>query len=152
MNPQYKSTILKLEPNVPTELALHNPHGMEVTGNYGPQVLFTLTGNRRFYVPLVVGNEIRSLSLAPNQPFLITKVQRTGSRSFDWLVERKPVYSNSAAPEVQFTKIEQALKTTIAAACSAEKFAAEIGYPLKFSQESIKSMACTVMIEMGRAA
>jgi hypothetical protein len=30
MNPQRSSTILKLEPNVPTELALENPTGLEV--------------------------------------------------------------------------------------------------------------------------
>jgi len=45
------STILKLEPNVPTELALQFPTGLNVTGKFGPQVLFTLTNNRRLYVP-----------------------------------------------------------------------------------------------------
>ena len=54
MNPGKQSSILKLEPNVPTELALQYANGMDVTGNYGPQVLFTLKGNRRLYVPLEV--------------------------------------------------------------------------------------------------
>jgi len=51
-----------------------------------------------------------------------------------------------------FTKIEHALKTAIAAACAAEKFATEIGYTVRFSEESIKSLACTVLIQMERAA
>ena len=153
MNPQRSSTILKLEPNVPTELALENPAGLEVQGNYGPQVLFNLTNRRRLYVPLEVGKEIRSLSLAPGQPFIVTKVQREGSRSFNWVVERKPAHQNETPhdPAIQsFTQIEQALKTAIAAACAAEKFGKEIGYEIRFSEQSIKSLACTVMI--GRAA
>ena len=153
MNPQHKPTTLKLEPNVPTELALHHVNGLEVQGNYGPQVLFTLTGYRKLYVPLEVGKEIRSLSLAPGQPFIVTKVQREGSRSFNWVVERKPVHQNETPhdPAIQsFTQIEQALKTAIAAACAAEKFGKEIGYDIRFSEQSIKSLACTVMI--GRAA
>jgi len=154
MNPQHKPTTLKLEPNVPTELALHHVNGLEVQGNYGPQVLFTLTGYRKLYVPLDVGKEIRSLSLAPGQPFIVTKVQREGSRSFNWVVERKPAASVEAYdPAIQsFTQIEQALKTAIAAACAAEKFGKEIGYEVRFSEDSIKSLACTVMIGMGRAA
>jgi hypothetical protein len=157
MNPQRSSTILKLEPNVPTELALQQPNGMEVQGQYGPQVLFTLTNNRRIYVPLEVGKEIRSLTLAPGQPFIITKVQRQGQRSFDWLVERKPVQpaETRLSPDagVQTSRqVEHALKTVIAAAASAELFAKDIGYPVSFSEESIKSLACTLLIGMGRAA
>jgi len=151
------STILKLEPNVPTELALQHSGGMEVSGNYGPQVLFTLTGNRRLYVPLEVGKEIRSLTLAPGQPFILTKAQKQGQRGFDWQVERKPVQAAETrhSPESGVrtaTQIEHALKTAIAAACSAEKFATEIGYTVRFSEESIKSLACTVLIQMERAA
>jgi hypothetical protein len=156
MNPQPgKPTVLKLEPNVPHELALHHTNGMEVNGNYGPQVLFTLKGNRRLYVPPEVAAEIRALSLAPGQPFIVTKVQGERSRSFNWVVERKPAHGDAPAPAdpvCQFTKIESALKTAIAAACAAEKFGEDIGYKVKFSEQSIKSMACTVMIEMGRAA
>ena len=162
MNPQRKpSAILKLEPNVPTELALQYANGMDVTGNYGPQVLFTLKGNRRLYVPLEVGKEIRSLSLAPGQPFIVTKVKREGQRSFNWVVERKyepqnapqaPGGPDTTEPAKSFTRVESALKTAIAAACAAERFGVEIGYPVKFSADSIKSLAVTVLIETGRAA
>lgn len=157
MNPQRISSILKLEPNVPTELALQQPNGLNVEGQFGPQVLFTLTNNRRLYVPLEVGQEIRSLSLAPGQPFMVTKAQKQGQRSFDWLVERKPAHfsptpESPAAAIKTATQIEHALKTAIAAAASAEKFGQEIGYTVRFSEESIKSLACTVLIQMERAA
>jgi len=157
MNPARPSTILKLEPNVPTELALENPAGLEVQGNYGPQVLFTLTNRRRLYVPLEVGKEIRSLTLAPGQPFTICKVQREGQRSFNWVVERKPgqaseTRQNAPEPFKVATQIEHALKTAVAAAASAERFATEIGYTVRFSEESIRCMANTVLISMGRAA
>lgn len=157
MTPSRSSNILKLEPNAPTELALENPAGLEVQGNYGRQVLFNLTNRRRLYVPLEVGEEIRSLSLAPGQPFIITKAQKQGQRSFEWLVERKPVQpaETRLSPEagVQTSRqVEHALKTVIAAAASAELFAKDIGRPVTFSEESIKSLACTLLIGMGRAA
>jgi hypothetical protein len=157
MNPQRSSNILKLEPNVPTELALETPTGLEVEGKYGPQVLFNLTGRRRLYVPLEVGTEIRSLTLAPGQPFIVTKVQREGQRSFNWVIERKPAHESPAHPSPvsgvkTATQIEHALKTAIAAAASAEKFATEIGYTVRFSEESIRCMANTVLISMGRNA
>jgi hypothetical protein len=157
MSPKPSSSILKLEPNVPTELALQFPTGMNVTGNYGPQVLFTLTNNRRLYLDPKVAEDIRALTLAPGQPFIITKAQKQGQRGFDWTVERKPAQASetrhSPASAVKTaTQIEHALKTAIAAACSAEKFATEIGYTVRFSEESIKSLACTVLIQMERAA
>ena len=46
------------------------------------------------------------------------------------------------------TKLESALKTAIAAAHSAEKFGAEIGYVVRFDSDAIKSMAITVLINM----
>lgn len=151
------STILKLEPNVPTELALQFPTGLNVTGKFGPQVLFTLTNNRRLYVPEAVGREIAALTLAPGQPFTICKRQNEGQRAFTWQVDRKPVPAPAASPSAPepvrtATQIEHALKTAIAAACSAERFATEIGYTVRFSEESIKSLACTVLIGMREAA
>ena len=157
MNPGRPSSILKLEPNVPTELALQYGNGLNVNGKFGPQVLFTLTNNRRLYVDPKIAEEIRALSLAPGQPFIITKAQKQGQRSFDWLVERKPAHfsptPNSPESGVKTaTQIEHALKTAIAAACSAERFGSEIGYPVKFSEQSIKSIACTVLIQMAKAS
>ena len=108
-------------------------------------------------MPLDVGKEINSLTLAPGQPFIITKGQQRGQRSFEWSVARKPVQAAETrrTPESGVktaTQIEHALKTAIAAAASAERFATEIGYTVRFSEESIKSLACTVLIQLERAS
>ena len=50
------------------------------------------------------------------------------------------------------TKLESALKTAIAAAHSAEKFGAEIGYVVRFDSDAIKSMAITVLINMSEGS
>jgi hypothetical protein len=150
MTAQPKAITLKLALNVPTEITPIS-NGFEVTGNYGPQMMFTLSGNQRIYVPLEVGNEIRALSLAKGAPFLLTKAQRDGSRSFEWKVERKPVESHANAPapsNVPQTQLESALKTAIHAAHEAEKYGTMIGYVVRFSEESIKCMAITALIGM----
>jgi hypothetical protein len=51
----------------------------------------------------------------------------------------------SAAP---ITQLERALKIAILASHSAEQYGKEIGYPIRFDQESVKSMAVTVLIGM----
>jgi hypothetical protein len=157
VTPQRSSSILKLEPNVPTELALQFPTGMNVTGNYGPQVLFTLTNNRRIYLDPKVAEEIRALTLAPGQPFILTKTQKQGQRGFDWTVERKvvqPAAAPSGVAESMRTaaQIEHALKTAVAAAASAERFATEIGYTVRFGPEDIRAMGITILIGMREAA
>jgi hypothetical protein len=153
------NAIFKPEPNVTHEIALASPSGIEVRGNYGPQMLFSLANHSRMYVPLEVGKEIQSLTLAPGQPFLLTKATRNGQRGFDWKVERKAVAAASTAPAPQnrpashvTTQLESALKTAIAAAKEAEQYGTAIGYTVRFSEESIRCMANTVLIGMGRAA
>ena len=59
--------------------------------------------------------------------------------------EEIPVSKSATQP---LTKLESALKTAIAAAHSAEKFGAEIGYVVRFDSDAIKSMAITVLINM----
>jgi hypothetical protein len=150
MNPAPKSLTIKLALGIPTELTPVSS-GMEVSGNYGPQMMFNLAGNQRLYVPPPVGEEIRSLSLARGASFTITKSQRDGSRSFDWKVERTPASVPANAPPSSSrpaTQLESALKTAIAAAHEAEKYGTMIGYVVRFSEESIKCMAITALIGM----
>jgi hypothetical protein len=149
------SSIFKPEPNVQHEITLASPNGIEVRGNYGPQMLFSLSNHSRMYVPLEVGKEIQSLTLAPGQPFLLTKATRNGQRGFDWKVERKPAEVLTAAPAPQnrpTTQLESALKTAIAAAKEAEHFGTAIGYTVRFSEDSIRAMAITILIGTQRAA
>jgi hypothetical protein len=155
MNPQ-PSRIFRPEPNVPVELSLAAPQGLNVSGNFGPQVLFSLTTGQRLYVPPEVGAEISALTLAPGQPFTICKRSRESGRGFTWEVERKAPQPAPSAPAPRThaqTQIESALKTAVKAAYEAERFATEIGYTVRFSEESIRAMAITVLIgEQGRAA
>ena len=151
------NAIFKPEPNVTHEITLASPNGIEVRGNYGPQMLFSLANHSRMYVPLEVGKEIQSLTLAPGQPFLLTKATREGQRGFDWKVERKPAEPASTAPAPRnaphvTTQLESALKTAIAAAKEAEQYGSAIGYTVRFSEQSIKSMAVTLLINMAKAA
>ena len=149
------NAIFKPEPNVTHEITLASPSGIEVRGNYGLQMLFSLANHGRMYVPLEVGKEIQSLTLAPGQPFLLTKATRNGQRGFDWKVERKPLGAASTAPAPQnrpATQLESALKTAIAAAKEAEQYGTAIGYTVRFSEESIKCLAITVLIGQQRAA
>ena len=46
------------------------------------------------------------------------------------------------------SQLERALKTTILAAHSAEQYGTEIGYAVRFDQESVKCMAITILIGM----
>ena len=101
------------------------------------------------------GKEIQSLTLAPGQPFLLTKSTRNGQRGFDWKIERKPAELSSNAPASHnrpTTQLESALKTAIAAAKEAEQYGTAIGYTVRFSEESIKCLAITVLIGQQRAA
>jgi hypothetical protein len=149
------SSIFKPEPNATHEITLASPNGIEVRGNYGPQMLFSLANHSRMYVPLEVGKEIQSLTLAPGQPFLLTKATRNGQRGFDWKVERKPAEPAMVAPTSQnrpATQLESALKTAIAAAKEAEQYGTAIGYTVRFSEDSIRAMAITILIGTQRAA
>ena len=48
----------------------------------------------------------------------------------------------------RISQLEKALKTAILAVRSAEQYGEEIGYVVRFDQESVKSMAVTVLIGM----
>jgi hypothetical protein len=54
---------------------------------------------------------------------------------------------DEAAPG-RISQLEKALRTAITAAQSAEQYGEEIGYVVRFDQESIKCMAITVLIGM----
>ena len=56
--------------------------------------------------------------------------------------------STEAAPRLPDTQLAHALKTAIAAAADAEKFATTLDYNIRFSTEDIRSMGITVLIGM----
>jgi hypothetical protein len=54
----------------------------------------------------------------------------------------------ASSPAVPITQLERALKIAILASHSAEQYGKEIGFPIRFDQESVKCMAVTVLIGM----
>jgi len=59
-----------------------------------------------------------------------------------------PAQTGNGQPPA-LTKLEHALRTAISAAYNAEKYGTELGYVVRFDSDAIKSMAITVLINMG---
>ena len=78
---------LRLQPNVPAEVALKFRDGREVEGAYGPQVMFTLVDGRKIYLNPGPAERIRELGLRPGEFFTICKRQTNGN-SVRWEVTR----------------------------------------------------------------
>ncbi len=61
-------------PNVPVQVALKWPDGKIVSGNYGDQMMYSLTDGRICFLDLDVANKISALELKPGEPFGICKL------------------------------------------------------------------------------
>jgi hypothetical protein len=81
------SQVLKCKPNVPEEIALKFPDGINVAGQYGNQVLYTLADNRRLYVPPIVAAKIKELQVVPEEPFSLCK-RIDPDKGVQWEVKR----------------------------------------------------------------
>ena len=66
---------LRLETNKPQIIALKYTAGKEVPGNFGDQMLFTLTDGRIWYAPLFVAEKVDALQLGRNEPFQVCKTE-----------------------------------------------------------------------------
>ena len=89
---------VQFQTNVPVEVALKYNDGKEVTGQYGDQVLYTLTDGRVMYVPPIVKKKIDELGIGRGELFTITKAEKKNGtrRTIEWVVgandggDRKP--------------------------------------------------------------
>ena len=89
---------VQFQTNVPIEVALKYNDGKEVTGQYGDQVLYTLTDGRVMYVPPIVKKKIDELGIGRGELFTITKAEKKNGtrRTIEWVVatdgcgDRKP--------------------------------------------------------------
>ncbi len=74
--------------NIPVEVSLKYGDGKDVTGQYGDQVLYTLTDGRVMYVPPIVRKQIEELGIPKGEPFTITKAEKKNGtrRTIEWLV------------------------------------------------------------------
>ena len=89
---------VQFQTNVPVDVALKYNDGKEVTGQYGDQVLYTLTDGRVMYVPPIVKKKIDELGIGRGELFTITKAEKKNGtrRTIEWAVatdgsgDRKP--------------------------------------------------------------
>jgi hypothetical protein len=74
--------------NIPVEVALKYGDGKDVTGQYGDQVLYTLTDGRVMYVPPIVRKQIEDLEIGRGELFTITKAEKKNGtrRTIEWQV------------------------------------------------------------------
>ena len=74
--------------NIPVEVALKYGDGKEVNGQYGDQVLYTLTDGRVMYVPPTVKRRIEELGIGRGELFTLTKAEKKNGtrRTIEWLV------------------------------------------------------------------
>ena len=74
--------------NIPVEVALKYGDGKDVNGQYGDQVLYTLTDGRVMYVPPIVRKQIEDLGIGRGELFTITKAEKKNGarRTIEWQV------------------------------------------------------------------
>jgi hypothetical protein len=79
---------VQFQTNVPVEVALKYGDGKEVSGQYGDQVLYTLTDDRVMYVPPIVKRRIEELEIRRGELFTLTKAEKKNGtrRTIEWLV------------------------------------------------------------------
>jgi len=79
---------VQFQTNVPVEVALKYNDGKEVTGQYGDQVLYTLTDGRVMYVPPIVKRKIDELRIGRGELFTLTKAEKKNGtrRTIEWVV------------------------------------------------------------------
>jgi hypothetical protein len=74
--------------NVPVEVALKYGDGKDVNGQYGDQVLYTLTDSSVMYVPPIVRKQIEDLGIGRGDLFNVTKAEKKNGarRTIEWQV------------------------------------------------------------------
>jgi len=96
---------VQFQTNVPVEVALKYNDGKEVNGQYGDQVLYTLTDGRVMYVPPIVKRRIDELGIGRGELFTLTKAEKKNGtrRTIEWLVaagERGEKHPQTSVQEV----------------------------------------------------
>jgi hypothetical protein len=79
---------VQFQTNIPIEVALKYGDGKEVSGQYGDQVMYTLTDDRVMYVPPIVKRRIEELGIGRGELFTLTKAEKKNGtrRTIEWLV------------------------------------------------------------------
>jgi hypothetical protein len=159
---------MKFQANVPVEVALQYPAGKPVESRFSgrDEVMFTLTNGQRMYLDPFVARKIEGLGIGRGEAFtLCKKVTGSGAkRNVEWLVTRG-VTSPDEAPPVEWeyglapaqvnpaarngrteSKLEFAMVSAIAAVAAVERYAAGVGYSVRFSTADLRTVALSVLL------
>jgi hypothetical protein len=98
---------IQFQTNVPVDVALKYSEGKDVTGNFGDQVLYTLTDGRVMFVPPIVQKQITDLGIEKGEVFTILKAEeKSGTRrTVKWLVTASNGRARSVAPPATSGKV-----------------------------------------------
>lgn len=162
---------VKFETNIWQEVALRYPDGKNLQNEYGPSVMFSTIDNRVIFLPVPAAEKVRALKLAPGARIDIRKAEVNGANGtkphIEWQVKRvdapgeqgqpsQPAPATEVGPsrvnpttERPKTRLEDALKTVVAACHAARSYAKEIGYEAmpQFTGEDLRCMANTLIIQ-----
>jgi hypothetical protein len=106
--PQAIPTKVQLETNVPFHAKLKFATGLLCKSQYpngADQMLFTLTDDRKLYVPLTVAETMQRLG---GQEFIITKKQALSSRKTTWVVNRAAAFTPDVHQAIARRTVEPA--------------------------------------------
>lgn len=146
--------ILKFEPDVPMSIALKFDAGKEVTGQYGPQIMYSLVNGSVAYVPPAVEEQRKALGIQKGQPFIVCKSKVEGK--IRWTVTRQaqtslPAPSGTVPVKLEYgSALTQCLVTATEAARKAEEHAAAQSNPVRFTSQDIQGLASTLFIQAAR--
>jgi hypothetical protein len=94
---------VQFQTNIPVEIALKYGNGKEVNGQYGDQVMYTLTDDRVMYVPPIVKRRIEELGIGRGELFTLTKAEKKNGtrRTIEWLVSAEESRERDTQTSVQ---------------------------------------------------
>lgn len=152
---------VKFELGVPTRVTLAYERGVNVPGKFGPQVMWSTSDNRRFYLPPLADEALMLQKPRTGETFTVVKSAGKG-RQNDWVFVRESARQGVAdlldhadleempppaeTPRRMPSQMERALIAAVDAAWSAEQHAERIGYNLRFSSADIRAMAISLNI------
>jgi hypothetical protein len=162
--------IIKFAAGVPEVVALKFDDGVEAQGRFGPQMSFTTTDDRMFYVDLKPAEEmltsLKHYGITRGTPFKLTKITagrwtvapyENGHRAPEPPPPAPPAPPQAPAPVAPPVAAPQGLKTDaacmMAAMCSAvdailetQAYATRKGLGLTFSEESVRAIGLSIYI------
>jgi hypothetical protein len=159
------SKIVRFEADVPVQVELLFTEGKEVTGKYGPQVFYSLSGGLQMYADPELAGLIDQLQIKRGQPIEIVKRQRGvwDVRRIEGAPSPRPPQSAPvAAPPVERPNLAPinppaAGNTAFSRFCAAYKLAVDIAVETGKAKgvlmaaprfEDIRTLAATIIIDM----